>query len=95
MTRQSGPTSAPGLVGGFEQGPSFASWNCWYTQRSLELTAIVPGLREAFSLLGSGGQWGKEIEEEARVKGGRAGRGGGSRGAGGEPGMLWMRACVT
>ena len=52
MTRQSEPlSSASGLAGDFSQGPCFAGWSGWYEQRSLELTAIVLGLGEAFSLL--------------------------------------------
>lgn len=63
------------LVSGLSQGPSFARLQLLYEQTSLELTAIVSGLREAFSVLGSGGQWGREVEEEVRVKSERAGRG--------------------
>ena len=52
MTRQPAPiSSASGLAGAFSQGPHFAGWSGWYEQRSLELTAIVLCLGEAFSLL--------------------------------------------
>lgn len=67
-------SSASGLAGDFSQGPPLAGWSGWYEQRSLELTAIVLGLGEVFSLLGLEGKGG-EIEEEVRVKGEQEGGG--------------------